>query len=57
MSAKVSHVEVGTGEVVAVHKMVREGVSSGGVIDRDMVVGIVGRLDLFGAIVHASPDD
>jgi CBS domain-containing protein len=56
MSTKVSYVEVGTSEVVAAHKMVREGVSSV-VTHHGRVVGIVNRLDLFGAIVDASPND
>ena len=57
MSAEVSSVEVGTSEVVAAHKMVREGVSSVVVTHHGRVVGIVNRLDLFGAIVDASPND
>jgi CBS domain-containing protein len=57
MSTEVSSVEVGTSEVVAAHKMVREGVSSVVVADHGRVVGIVNRLDLFGAIVDASPND
>ena len=56
MSTEVSNVEVGTSEVVAAHKMVREAVSSVVVTDRGNVVGIVNRLDLFGAIVDVSPD-
>jgi CBS domain-containing protein len=57
MSTETSYVEVGTSEVVAAHKMVREGVSSVVVTDRGKVVGIVNRLDLFGAIVDVSPHD
>ena len=57
MSTETSYVEVGTSEVVAAHKMVREGVSSIVVTDRGKVVGIVNRLDLFGAIVDVSPHD
>ncbi len=57
MSTEVSSVEVGTSEVVAAHKMVREGVSSVVVTHHGRVVGIVNRLDLFGAIVDASPSD
>lgn len=56
MSTEVSSVEVGTSEVVAAHKMVREGVSSVVVTHHGQVVGIVNRLDLFGAIVDASPN-
>lgn len=56
MSTEVSSVEVGTSEVVAAHKMVREGVSSVVVTHHGRVVGIVNRLDLFGAIVDASPN-
>jgi CBS domain-containing protein len=56
MSTEVSSVEVGTSEVVAAHKMVREGVSSVVVTYHGRVVGIVNRLDLFGAIVDASPN-
>ena len=56
MSTEVSSVEVGTSEVVAAHKMVREGVSSVVVTHYGRVVGIVNRLDLFGAIVDASPN-
>ena len=57
MSTEVSSVEVGTSEVVAAHKMVREGVSSVVVTHHGRVVGLVNRLDLFGAIVDASPND
>jgi CBS domain-containing protein len=57
MSTEVSSVEVRTSEVVAAHKMVREGVSSVVVTHHGRVVGIVNRLDLFGAIVDASPSD
>ncbi len=57
MSTEVSQVELGTSEVVAAHKMVREGVSSVVVTHHGRVVGIVNRLDLFGAIVDASPND
>jgi CBS domain-containing protein len=57
MSTEVSSVEVGTSEVVAAHKMVREGVSSVVVTHHGRVVGIVNRLDLFSAIVDASPND
>jgi CBS domain-containing protein len=56
MSTEVSSVEVGTSEVVAAHKMVREGVSSVVVTHHGRVVGILNRLDLFGAIVDASPN-
>ena len=56
MSTEVSSVEVGTSEVVAAHKMVREGVSSVVVTHHGRVVDIVNRLDLFGAIVDASPN-
>ena len=56
MSTEVSSVEVGTSEVVAAHKMVREGVSSVVVTHHGRVLGIVNRLDLFGAIVDASPN-
>ena len=57
MSTEVSSVEVGTSEVVAAHKMVREGVSSVVVTHHGRVVGLVNRLDLFGAIVDASPNE
>jgi CBS domain-containing protein len=57
MSTEVSSVEVGTSEVVAAHKMVREGVSSVVVTHHGRVVGLVNRLDLFGAIVDASPTE
>ena len=57
MSTEVSSVEVGTSEVVAAHKMVREGVSSVVVTHHGRVVGMVNRLDLFGAIVDASPNE
>ena len=57
MSTEVSSVEVGTSEVVAAHKMVREGVSSVVVTHHGRVVGLVNRLDLFGAIVAAGPND
>ena len=57
MSTEVSSVEVGTSEVVAAHKMVREGVSSVVVTHHGRVVGMVNRLDLFGAIVDASPTE
>jgi CBS domain-containing protein len=56
MGTEVSSVEVGTSEVVAAHKMVREGVSSVVVTHHGRVVGIVNRLDLFGVIVDASPN-
>ena len=56
MSTEVSSVEVGTSEVVAAHKMVREGVSSVVVTHHGRVVGMVNRLDLFGAIVDTSPN-
>ncbi len=52
MSTNVSHVEVGTSEVVAAHKMVHDGVSSVVVTDDGKVVGIVTRLDLYSAIVN-----
>ena len=51
MSTNVSHVELGTSEVVAAHKMVHDGVSSVVVTDNGKVVGIVTRLDLYSAIV------
>ena len=57
MSTEVSYVEVGTSEVVAAHKMVREEVSSVVVTHHGRVVRIVNRLDLFGAIVDASSND
>ena len=57
MSTEVSSVEVGTSEVVAAHKMVREGVSSVVVTHHGRVVGLVNRLDLFGAIVDVSLHD
>ncbi len=56
MSTEVSSVEVGTSEVVAAHKMVREGVSSVVVTEEGKVVGIVNRLDLFAAIIDITPD-
>ncbi len=55
MATKVSHVELGTSEVVAAHKMVHDGVSSVIVTDKGKVVGIVDRLDLFAAIIGAEP--
>ena len=57
MTTEVSQVELETSEVVAAHKMVRQGVSSAVVTDRGKVVGIVNRLDLFGAIVDVSLHD
>ncbi len=54
MEREVSHVEVGTSEIVAAHKMVHEGVSSVVVTDKGRVVGIVNRLDLYAAIIDAS---
>ena len=56
MSTEVSSVEVGTSEVVAAHKMIREGVSSVVVTDNGKVVGIVTRLDLYSAIVGLERD-
>ncbi len=56
MSTEVSSVEVGTSEVVAAHKMAREGVSSVVITDKGRVVGIVDRLDLYAAIIGAKPD-
>lgn len=57
MTTEVSQVELETSEVVAAHKMVCQGVSSAVVTDRGKVVGIVNRLDLFGAIVDVSLHD
>ena len=57
ITTEVSQVELETSEVVAAHKMVREGVSSVVVTHHGRVVGLVNRLDLFGAIVDASPND
>ncbi len=56
MSTEVSRVEVGTSEVVAAPKMVREGVSSVVVTDEGRVIGIVDRLDLYAAIIGTKPD-
>lgn len=51
MTKEVSHVELGTSEVVAAHKMVHDGVSSVVVTDNGKVVGVVNRLDLYTAII------
>ena len=51
MTKEVSHVELGTSEVVAAHKMVHDGVSSVVVTDNGKVVGVVNRLDLYAAII------
>ncbi len=51
MTREVSHVELGTSEVVAAHKMVHDGVSSVVVTDNGKVVGVVNRLDLYAAII------
>ena len=56
MSEQVSHVEVGTSEVVAAHKMVHDGVSSVVVTDNGKVVGIVTRLDLYAAVIGIKAD-
>jgi CBS domain-containing protein len=56
MATEVSHVELGTSEVVAAHKIVHDGVSSVIVTDKGKVVGIVDRLDLFAAIIGAERD-
>ncbi len=55
MSTEVSHVELGTSEVVVAHKMVHDGVSSVVLNQEGKVVGIVNRLDLFAAIIGAKP--
>ncbi len=56
MSTEVSHVDLGTSEVVVAHKMVHDGVSSVVVTDKGKVVGIVTRLDLFAAVIGAKSD-
>ncbi len=56
MSKEVSHVELGTSEVVAAHKMVHDGVSSVVVTEGGKVVGIVTRLDLYAAIIALESD-
>ncbi len=56
MSKQVSHVELGSSEIVAAHKMVHDGVSSVVVTEGGKVVGVVNRLDLFAAVIGAKPD-
>lgn len=51
MSSEVSQIELGTSEVAAAHKMVHDGVPSVVVTREGRVAGVVGRLDLYAAIV------
>ncbi|MDP8925545.1 MAG: CBS domain-containing protein [Actinomycetota bacterium] len=57
MNTQVASVDVKDSEIVAAHKMVHEGVSSVVVTDDGEVVGIVNRLDLYAAIIGASPEE
>jgi CBS domain-containing protein len=56
MSTEVSRIELGQSEVVVAHKMVHDGVSSVVLTQGGKVVGIVNRLDLYAAIIGATPN-
>ena len=51
MSREVSQIELGHSEIEAVHRMVHDGVPSVVVTENGKPVGVVNRLDLYGAIV------
>ena len=51
MSREVSQIEVGHSEIEAAHRMVHDGVPSVVVTENGKPVGVVNRLDLYGAIV------
>lgn len=51
MSREVSQIELGHSEIEAAHRMVHDGVPSVVVIEDGKPVGVVNRLDLYGAIV------
>ena len=57
MSPEVSQVKLGTSELEAARKMVREGVSSVVVTENGKMVGVVTRLDLYSAIVGLKSAD
>lgn len=57
MSPEVSQIELGTSELEAARKMVREGVSSVVVTENGKMVGLVTRLDLYSAIVGLKSTD
>jgi CBS domain-containing protein len=51
MSREVSQIEVGHSEIEAAHRMVHDGVPSVVITENGQPVGVVNRLDLYGAIV------
>ena len=51
MSREVSQIELGHSEIEAAHRMVHDGVPSVVVTENGKPVGVVNRLDLYGAIV------
>jgi CBS domain-containing protein len=51
MSREVSQIEVGHSEIEAAHRMVHDGVPSVVITENGKPVGVVNRLDLYGAIV------
>ena len=51
MSREVSQIELGHSEIEAAHRMVHDGVPSVVVTENGKPVGVVHRLDLYGAIV------
>ena len=51
MSREVSQIELGHSEIEAAHRMVHDGVPSVVITENGKPVGIVNRLDLYGAIV------
>ncbi len=55
ISKEVSHVELGTSEVIVAHKMVHEGVSCVVITAKGRVASIVNRLDLYAAIIEVKP--
>ncbi len=51
MSREVSQIELGHSEIEAAHRMVHDGVPSVVITENGKPVGVVNRLDLYGAIV------
>ena len=51
MSREVSQINLGHSEIEAAHRMVHDGVSSVVITENGKPVGVVNRLDLYGAIV------
>jgi CBS domain-containing protein len=56
MSREVSQMELGHSEIEAAHKMVHDGVPSVVITEDGKPVGVVGRLDLYAAIVGLDPE-